>query len=161
MTKPFFDFLNSKYVSKHSESILKTFGKKFCLPYFVIFSERNCYDGSNWGWVTGGCVTEQSIFWKNGSLYKFRKIAFIECFYFFRHFMHNYATKSSTFSKLGEFSLEYRNFTKFSEHPAPKMCHFGQFFPKFSIFRRLWRRKICHSKGERSPPPIWALIAML
>ena len=46
----------------------------------------------------------------------------------FRHFMHNYAIKSSTFTKLGDVSLKCRSFSKFS---APKMGHLAQLFPKF------------------------------
>ena len=68
------------------------------------------------------CVTEQI---SKNTLYR-------EVFFdFFRHFMHSYAIKSSTFTKLGDFSLKYRNFSKFSAPAAPKMCHLTQFFPKF------------------------------
>ena len=45
------------------------------------------------------------------------------CFEFFRYFMHSYAIKSSTFTKLGDFSLKYRNFSKFSAPAAPKIGH--------------------------------------
>ena len=46
--------------------------------------------------------------------------------------MHNCAIKSSTFTKLGDFSLKYQNFTKFSAPAAQKSGHWTQFFPKFS-----------------------------
>ena len=58
----------------------------------------------------------------NVSLNKFRKIAYIEWFFrFFRHFIQNYAIKTSTFTKLGEMLLKYGNFSKFSVSAAPKM----------------------------------------
>ena len=46
---------------------------------------------------------------------------------FFRHIMHNYAIKSLAFTKLDNFSLKYRNFSKFLTPMVPKMCHWTHF----------------------------------
>ena len=84
-----------------------------------------------WGGVIEGCITEQSEFLKNVSLNKFRKVAYIEWVLdFFRYIMHTYAIESSTLTKLGDFSLKYRNFSNFLATVAPKICHLTQIFPK-------------------------------
>ena len=44
--------------------------------------------------------------------------------------MHSYAVKYSNFTKLGSFSLKYRNLSKVSMPAAPKMCHVIQLYPK-------------------------------
>ena len=75
--------------------------------------------------MTEGLVTEQGGFLKKvvteqiskNSLYR------VFFFYFFRHFIHNYAIESSTFTKLGDFSLECQNFSKFLAPAAPKIGH--------------------------------------
>ena len=94
---------------------------------------NNLYQGSNWGGTMGfvspncrdfeKCVTEQIS--KN----TLSGEGFLD---FFRHFMHSCAMKSSTFTKLVDFLLRYRNFSKFSAPMAPKMCHLTQFFQKLS-----------------------------
>ena len=76
--------------------------------------------------------------------------------------MHDYAIKSSTFAKLGDFSLKYQNFSKFSAPAAQKSGHWTQFFPKFSQssdFRRLrcrksghWTAKVTHFLRGHPPP---------
>ena len=71
--------------------------------------------------------------------------------------MHSYAIKSLTFRKLGDFSIEYRNFSKFSEPAAPKMCHLTQFFPKnfqmFPFFSAFGAVK-CVTERQSCPPPL-------
>ena len=81
---------------------------------------RDGIEGGQWGLchrtvgIFEKCVTEQI---SKNTLYR-------EGFFdFFRHFMHSYAIKSSTFTKLGDFSLKYRNFSKFSAPAAPKIGH--------------------------------------
>lgn len=67
------------------------------------------------------------------SLNKFRKIAYIERFLrLFRHCMRNYAIKSSTFTKLGNFSIKYQSLKKKLAPMARKMYHLTQFSPKIS-----------------------------
>ena len=76
-------------------------------------------------------------------------------FDFFRHFMHSFAIKSSTFTKLGDFSLKYRNFSKILAPAAPKMCHLTQFFPKkfqkFPFFGAFGAEK-CVTEHPNWPP---------
>ena len=120
------------------------------------------------GGVTEGCVTEQSGFLKNVSLNKFRKIAYIKWFFnFLRHFKHNFAIKASTFTKLGDFSLKYRNLPKFSA-----IGYWTRFFPKFSKsshFSAPSAPKKWSPNGQShppppfggSPPPMQSLIATL
>ena len=93
---------------------------------------RDAIEGGQWGLchrsvgIFEKCVTEQI-----SQIYPIQR----GFFDFFRHFMHSYAIKSSTFTKLGDFSIKYRNFSKLSAHAAPTMCHLTQFFPK--KFRKL------------------------
>ena len=62
--------------------------------------------------------------------------------------------KPSTFPKLGDFSLQYQNLSKFSAPLAPKLCHLIQFIPnifKSSHFWRLLRRKMYHWTAKTAP----------
>ena len=108
-----------------------------------------------WGWPRVWSLNKGD-FWKKWSPNKFRKIAYIECFfYFFRHFIHDYAIKSSTFTKLGDFSLKCRNFLKFSAPAAPKIGHWTQFFPKISkssYFSAPSAPKKWSPNGQSHPP---------
>ena len=97
------------------------------LYWFVAYKSEMELKGAN-----GVCVTEQWGFVKNVSLNKFRKKPIQRVFFdFFGHFIHSNAMKSSILTKLGDFSLMYRNFWKFLAPAAPKMYHLSQFFPKF------------------------------
>ena len=77
-------------------------------------------------------VTLELEFSKNWS----HIIAYMEqFFFFFGHFMHNYAfraIKSSFFAKMDDFLLNHPNISKFLAPAAQKMGHFSQFFGAFS-----------------------------
>ena len=93
-------------------------------------------------------------------LTNFANIPYIERFFdCFRHVMYCYGIKSSTFTKLGDFSIKYRNFSKFSAPAAPKMCHLTQFFPKnfqkFQFFGAFGAEK-CVTERQNWPP-FWPL----
>ena len=75
--------------------------------------------------------------------------------------MHDYAIKSSIFTKLGDFSLSYRKFSKFSAPAAPNMSHSTQFPQKFQKFPFLAPSapKNWPLDGQSHPPhPIRSLV---
>ena len=65
--------------------------------------------------------------------------------------MHNYAIKSSTFTKLVDFSPKYRNFSKFSAPAGHKIGHLTQFFPKFFKSSHFSQS---HPSNSNTPPPV-------
>ena len=96
------------------------------------------------------CVTEQI---SKNTLYK-------EGFFdLFRHFMHSYAIKSSTVTKLGDFSLEYRNFSKKFCACGAKNVSLNPFFrnnfQKFPFFGGFGAEK-CVTEHQNCPP-LWPL----
>ena len=73
------------------------------------------------------CVTEQSRFLENVSLNKFRKIAYIECFFdFFRRFMLNYAKDIQLSQNWVIFHLN---------REIPTLSNFFQKFPAGALCR--------------------------
>ena len=82
------------------------------------------------------------------------KMAYTE--WCFRHFMHNYAIECNeiiNFHKNRRIFTKIRKFLKVPASAAPKMCHFSNssHFSPFSVFRRLWHRKMCHFRAEDNP----------
>ena len=64
-------------------------------------------------------VPEKLEFLGNLSPKQFRKNSLLVVFQLFCHLMHDYAKKSSTFKKLGEFLPKYGNFSEFSALNTP------------------------------------------
>ena len=110
-------------------------------------------DKIEWG-ATWGCVTLGLGFSKNVSLQKFKNIANTKPFFdYLRHFMHNYAFscyKIFKFHKNGDISRHHQNFSNFSAHAAPKMCHFSPFF-SFSALSATQNVSLKAKTG----PPFW------
>ena len=98
------------------------------IPILKIFSSFGLIPGlklRRGGWP-GFRSSNKGDFPKKWSPNKFRKIAYIQWFSrLFHHFMHNCAMKSSTFTKLGNFSLKYRNFKKRKKNSAPAAPKIG------------------------------------
>ena len=121
------------------------------------------------GWPMGFVSPNSRDFWKMCHWTNFEKYPIYRGFFdFFRHFMHSYEIQSSIFTILGNFSLKYRNFSKFSAPAAPKTCHLTQFCPKifqnfpficsFCTEKCVTERQIAPPPFDRWPTPIPSLI---